>query len=261
MTTEKAREVLHELAELFEDPERLIGGMVATFICGGDRPIDRWSWGNRLIAWLHKTPDARTFNQWKNANRSISKGAHAFSILAPCTYPTTETDEEGNEVKQLKVVGFRAVPVFRIEDTEGEPVQSFEPPALPPLGGVPARWGIAVDYQPIPGKTFGIRGSYSPGRKRITLFTENEETFFHELIHAADDRISPLQGGQDPDQEAVAELGAAVLARLYGGRIDKDAWQYINIYHADPAQAARRLLSRVEGCLTLILAEAGHSTN
>jgi hypothetical protein len=261
MTTEKAKEVLHELARLFENPEKLIGGMVATFICGGDRPIDRWSWGNRLIAWLHDASDARTFNQWKSANRSINKGAHAFNILAPCTYMATDADEEGNEVEQPKLVGFRAVPVFRIEDTQGEPVQGYEPPTLPPLSGVPAQWNIVVDYQPIPGETFGIRGSYSPDRKRITLFTENEETFFHELVHAADDRIAPLHGGQDPDQEAVAELGAAVLARLYGGRIDRDAWKYISTYHIDPAQAVRRLLSRVESCLTLILTEAGHSTN
>jgi hypothetical protein len=261
MTTEKARAILQELATLFENPERLVGGMAATFIRAGDRPIDRWSWGNRLIAWLHGTADARTFLQWKSAGRSVRKGAAAFCILAPCTNLVAEIDEGGDEVKRAKLYGFRAVPVFRMEDTDGEPLPSYQPQAPPPLNDLPAKWGITVEYQPIPGQSFGIMGSFSPTRKRITLFTENEATFFHELLHAADDRLSPLHGGQDADQEAVAELGAAVLARLYGGRIDRDAWEYIRIYHEKPAQAIRRLLPRVEACLGLILAEAGGAAN
>lgn len=255
MTTDKARAVLHELVELFQEPEKLIGGMAETLIRAGDRPVDTWSWGNRLLVWLHGTSDARTFLQWKGAGRSITKGARAFFILAPCTYTVTETDAEGHDVKRERLTGFRAVPVFRLEDTEGRPVRSYEPPALPPLREVASAWGITVDYQPIPGGSYGIRGSYSPTRKRITLFTEDEATFFHELVHAADDRIAPLQGGQDPDQEAVAELGAAVLARAYGSRIDRDAWAYIRAYHDDPAGAVRRLLPRVERCLSTILGD------
>lgn len=256
MTTAKARAVLHELASLFADPDQLVGSMAATFIHGGDRPIDRWSWSNRMLAWLHNTRDARTFNQWRTVGRSIRKGAHAFYILAPCTYKVTEEDSDGNEVERIKLTGFRAVAVFRIEDTEGEPVPSYAPAHLPPLSDVPHKWGITVDYEPIPGEPFGILGSYNPDKKQITLFTENQSTFFHELVHAADDRIAPLKGGQHPDQEAVAELGAAVLARLYGGRIDRQAWEYINHYTDDPASAVRRLLPRVEACLNLILAAA-----
>jgi len=253
MTTTKAHAVLRELAQLFENPDRLVGGMAATFIRPGDRPIDRWSWSNRMLAWLHNTRDARTFNQWKAAGRSIRKGARAFHILAPCTYKVKEEDADGNEVERLKLTGFRAVPVFRVEDTDGEPVPTYAPARLPPLIEVPARWGITVDYEPIPGESFGILGSYNPEKKEITLFTENQTTFFHELVHAADDRIAPLKGGQHPDQEAVAELGAAVLARLYGGRIDRQAWEYIRAYHDNPAQAVRQLLPRVEACLNLIL--------
>ena len=42
-TTQKAKAILRELVTLFENPERLIGGMADTFIRGTDRPIDRWS--------------------------------------------------------------------------------------------------------------------------------------------------------------------------------------------------------------------------
>ena len=259
MTTKKAHELLCELAHLFEDPDKLTGGMAATFIHGGNnRPIDRWSWGNRMLAWLNDTADARTFNQWQVAGRSIKRGAKAFYILAPCTCRAKGEDEEDIPQK-VNVVGFRAVCVFRIEDTAGAPVESYEPATLPPLNEVPERWGISIDYQPIPGETSGIMGSYNPKKKRITLFSEDQAVFFHELLHAADDRIAPLTRGQQPDQEAVAELGAAVLARLYGGRIDHRAWQYINNYHKNPAQAVRRLLPRVEGCLKAILTAAGYA--
>ena len=259
MTTKKAHGILCELAELFEDPDKLTGGMAATFIrAGDDRPIDRWSWGNRMLAWLNGTADARTFNQWEVAGRSIKTGAKAFYILAPCTCKAKKEDEE-DTTQKVNVVGFRAVSVFRIEDTAGAPVESYKPATLPPLNEVPERWGITVDYQPIPGETSGIMGSYNKKKKRITLFSEDQAVFFHELLHAADDRIAPLSGGQHPDQEAVAELGAAVLARLYGGRIDHRAWQYINYYHKNPAQAVRRLLPRVEGCLKAIITAAGYT--
>lgn len=257
MTSEKAREVLHELALLFRDPDKLVGGMADTLIRAGDRPIDRWSWGNRLVAWLHDTTDARTFLQWKEVRRSVIRGAQAFFILAPCTYTVRETDEEGEDVKKERLTGFRAVAVFRLEDTEGEPISSPTPPHLPPLIEVAERWGILVRYAPVPGDGWGIRGSYSPDKKRITLFTENQATFFHELVHAADDRFSPLKAGQDPDQEAVAEVGGAVLARIYGGRVDRAAWKYVRSYHDDPALAVRRLLPRIERCLRAILDEAG----
>jgi hypothetical protein len=173
MTTNKAHEVLHEIARLFEDPERLVGGMAATFIrANGDRPIDNWSWGNRMLAWLNNTVDARTFNQWRTAGRSIQRGAKAFCILAPCTYKMKAEDEDKDTVKKVKVVGFRAVPVFRIQDTHGAVIRTYEPPALPPLSEVPKKWGITVDYEPIPGEAFGIRGSYNFEKKQITLFTE-----------------------------------------------------------------------------------------
>ena len=246
MTTQKAKEVLQELADLFMTPEKMTGALSVTLIRReGDRPIDRWSWGNRLIAWLNGTNDARTFLQWKKVNRYIKKGAHAFYILAPVNIKVENEDGE----EEYRLVGFKGVPVFRIEDTEGDPVPEIPQPPLPPLHEVAEAWEIPIRFIPL----IGEYGHYSLTRKEIVLGVENPEIFFHELVHAADDRINGLVGGQDPDQETVAEIGAAVLARLYSQPMDKTAWEYVKRYHDDPAGAVRRLLPRIEKVLTMIL--------
>ena len=243
----KAKEALKKLLDLFEDPDKLTGTLAVTFIRReGDRPIDRWSWGNRILAWLEGTEDARTFNQWKEAGRSIKKGAHAFYILGPVTVKEKKDDEEE---ERYRLVGFKGIPVFKVEDTEGDPVPEIPVPPLPPLHEVAEAWNIPIRYAPGEGYE---HGHYSLTRKEIVLEVENPEVFFHELVHAADGRNYKLVGGQDPDQETVAEVGAAVLARLYSQPIDKTAWEYVKYYQGDPAEAVRRLLPRIEQALIMI---------
>jgi len=76
-------------------------------------------------------------------------------------------------------------------------------------------------------------------------------------MHAADSRCqAEWKGGQDANQEAVAELGAAVLARLFGARIDAHAWKYVSQYTENPEQAVRRLLPRIERAFREIFSAA-----
>ena len=83
-------------------------------------PSDGWSVFNRLIMRLFgNTDDARTYLQWKAVGRHVTKGAKAFYIFAPII--RKEVDEKnGKETKELR--GFRPLPVFALEDTEGEAV-------------------------------------------------------------------------------------------------------------------------------------------
>ena len=250
----KAKEALHKLLDVFQNPDRLTGTLAVTFIRReSDRPIDRWSWGNRILAWLEGTEDARTFNQWKEAGRSIKKGSHAFYILAPVTIKTRDKDEDDEDEGRYRLVGFKGIPVFRIEDTEGDPVPEVPLPPLPPLHEVAEAWGIPIRFAPAPfSGLVNEHGHFSLTRNEIVLRVENPEVFFHELVHAADHRNHELVGGQDPDQETVAEVGAAVLARLYSQPIDKTAWEHVKYYQGDPAEAVRRLLPRIEEALTMI---------
>jgi hypothetical protein len=67
--------------------------------------------------YLNNTEDARGFRQWQQAGRRVNKGSKAFYILAPMF---KKVEENGEEFQQL--IGFRSVPVFRVEDTEGTPI-------------------------------------------------------------------------------------------------------------------------------------------
>nr|WP_067929596.1 ArdC family protein [Alicyclobacillus shizuokensis] len=183
-----------KLLDMWETGE-LPQAVARTFIePKGDRPCDKWSLANRLLMVAHDTFDARGFKQWEEAGRKVKKGAKAFYILGPVTKTVTREDPEtGEEIRRLVVVGFKAIPVFRLEDTEGDPVTvpNYDPPVLPPLMNVAQAWGIPVRYAPKTGRFYGL---YHPVRDEIILCSHDEITFFHELAHAAHNRIHPLQG-------------------------------------------------------------------
>lgn len=198
-----------------------------------DKPSNRWSIGNRVIMKLNGTEDARGIRQWNAVGRRVHKGAKAFFILGP-VYKTVieeevlevrdpDTGEVRTEVRPKEkqvLVGFKGIPVFRYEDTEGDPLPevSYEPPALPPLAEVARYYGVPIRYGPFIERFYGY---YRPGvQQEIYLCTHDEDVFFHELAHAAHHRIQGgLKAGRDPHQEMVASLAAAILSELYGFRL------------------------------------------
>jgi hypothetical protein len=221
-----------------------------------DRPMAYWSLGNQLLALIHGTDDARGFRQWEQAGRRVKKGVRAFYILGPVKVKRTKRDDTtGEDVERVVVVGFKAIPVFRLSDTEGEPVSypDYVPVEMPPLHDVVERLGVPVRYSPVPASE---RGHYSLVRGEIVLGTHDVDTFFHELAHAAHTSLEPLQGGQNPRQEIIAETVAAVLCRLYGydGYLS-EARDYIGFYagNENPGKAVTRLLADVERVLDVIL--------
>jgi hypothetical protein len=154
-----------------------------------------------------------------------------------------------------RCVGFYAAPVFRVEDTVGEPLPDpdYAPPELPPLMDVAEAMGVEVSYDAARGR--GAYGSFDPGAEEIMLFTHDEQTFWHELAHAAHHRVSDeaLEPGQDPRQEAVAELSAAVLARLYGAANEGYSFDYLQHYAAQSTGDVYRLCLSVVGDVEAVL--------
>ena len=191
-------------------------------------PAAKWSLCNRTLMFFAGTSDARGFNQWKRAGRHVKKGVKAFFILAP-KLSKIENDKGEDETF---LSGFLAVPVFRLEDTDGEDLdyQKIQLPELP-LMEVAKKWGISV--KAIPGN-YSSCGYYRDTSKEIALATEEETIFFHELSHAAHAKVTgKIKPGQDWKQEIVAELSAAVLCRLVGKDPDKylgNNYAYIEDY-------------------------------
>ena len=215
-------------------------------------PASRWSLGNQLMAFIQSGGelDCRTFNQWKEVDRSVVKGGSAVFILAPLTMTIDDAAQPSG--KRTFVKGFKSLPVFPLHQTDGSPLPSFDyaPNELPPLYDVAQRLGVTVSYGPIDDNA---RGWYSPDRKHIHLGVQSPKTFFHELAHAAHDKLDGVKGGQDVEQETIAEFTAAVLGDLYGFNWTGNAWNYIKGYADDPLTAIYKAMSIIERVLALIL--------
>lgn len=254
---DRAREQLGRIVELFSSKE-LPDMLAKSYLEPAGSPSDKWSLGNRLIMTMEGTYDARGYRQWQQVGRHVVRGRKAIYIIGPTMRRRVDVDKEtGEETVTSYVVGFHAIPVFRYEDTDGERIKTVkrEPRSLPPLADVAARWGIDTRYD---ATRHGEYGSYSKSDAEIRLCTDDVSTFFHELAHAAHSRLEELKPGQDPRQEAIAQLVACVLGRTYGYDVDGYTYNYIAHYagSAEPAEVGRmcyRVLGKVEKILDMIL--------
>jgi len=242
--SDKAKASLGKIVELFKAGNVPKALAVATIPPQAGIPSAKWSWSNRLLQFLEDTSDARGYKQWQEAGRHVTKGAKCFHILGPKVRKVTKTDDDGQETEKVFVSGFFAIPVFKVEDTDGEPLP-YEPSSPPPLSDVADRFGLSVSYQTFAGRFYG---AYKQGSKKIILASHDVKIFFHELAHAAHHRIQGnLKGGQIPSQEIIAELTAATLASLYCPEANLGcSYKYVEAY----AKKSKKSIERA--CLAVI---------
>jgi antirestriction protein ArdC len=253
-TTDKAKMELEKLVDLFRNGEapKALSRVVLT--CK-DMPSGRWTLSNRLLAFAQTLEtDCRGFRQWEKANRRVKKGARAAYILRPITIK--KKDENTEEEREI-TIGFGCIPVFPLSQTDGDPLPELAPKEPPVLQEVAECFGIHVDYQAFGGTYYGF---FQKEENQIILCTHDEQVFFHELAHAAHNRIlnGNLKTGQDAKQEIVAELSACTLARLYGRKAEEgNTYSYIQSYaeklKKSPGDVIVSILSEVEKVLTMII--------
>lgn len=228
-------------------------------------PFDSYSLMNKLRAiYIGHTTDCRGYASWQSCHRSIIKGRKSFSVIAPCTYKIKAEDSaDGKEHTVIK--GFKAVPVFAYEDTEGEPIDIFDYTpdynCLPPLFEVAEAMGIKTNWRPISGK--GALGWYNINNHEITMTSLDALNFYHELAHAVHDSFEPLKDIDLNKAEAVAETSACCLTHMLGiesYHISK-SYEYIRSYCDDsnPNTVLKKVtsvLNTVEKVVTIILDKA-----
>jgi hypothetical protein len=236
---EKIKEALQAVINSFESgniPEAIA---YSTFPVP-NIPSSKWSLLNRTLVFLSGTFDAR---DWKSVNRHVKKGARAIYILVP-RFMHRENDK-GEEEECL--ARFIARPVFRVDDTDCEPLD-YQKIKLPefPLIQKAKEWGISV--KAVPGN-YRYHGYFSRSRNEIGLATKEETAFFHELAHAAHQKVTgDNKNGQCWKQEIVAELTAAVLCRMVG----KTSKYFGNNYRYVAHYAAKAKLSTTQACMKVI---------
>lgn len=221
---------------------------------GNQIPSDNWSFLNRIIMYLNNTEDARGFKQWQKVGRFVKKGSKAFYILAPILKKVieekaSESDKTEKQEKQI-LAGFKAIPVFRFEDTEGKPIIREEYKVNIPyeFTGIIQELGLKVIPKRFCGSAYG---SYNLLSKEIQLANPDIEVFLHELSHAVDDRLNGLKPGQRKDQEVTAEFSAAVIAHLMGYKISLgNVKDYIEHYSFKELMGS---LARIEKVVNFVI--------
>ena len=256
-----AEAAAQKIVQAFEDANNLPKPLAQIFIHRKDAAhFSKWSWANRLLVILRGFTDARGFQQWQDVGRRVKKGEKALYILGPVKKKIT--DKETGEEKSI-VVGFKGLPVFGLEQTDGEPLPIGDPEIETwldslPLLAVAKAWRLSVDV--FNGEAGGFLGVY---RRRcgIALGVKNLSTWAHELVHAADDRNGSLkEKGQHWRSETVAELGGAVLLEILDFKQEADlggCWEYVKSYgqaaQIGVTEACMRVLNRTCAAVGLIL--------
>jgi hypothetical protein len=254
---QNVRETLNSILEAFETgniPEAIAFSMFPI----PDLPSSNWSVLNRINIFLSGTADARGFRQWNDAGRHVKRGAKAIHILVPRMIKRKISSETGEAEDEEVLSGFMARPVFRVEDTDGEPLdyQQIELPELPLIQRA-REWGLTV--KAVPGN-YQYHGYFSQDKKEIGLASKDEAVFFHEISHAAHQRIVGDLWTVPPwEKEVVAELAAAALCKIVGKESNYlgASYQYIKHYAEQeglsPVKACLKVINQTEAVLTAIL--------
>ncbi len=247
----KAREIkrsqiiLDQLVASFDKSEKLEDAIIKTFLDPLDVPQGKYSRFNKILLFIQGSEDARGNAAWRNLKRFPLDWSKQVFIMMPKTM--TIKDKEKKEEDKTITTGFFFKGLYEISNTYGAKIPEYEkqkPLVMPPLIDVSQKWDIDTKYFHN-GDTHAY-GYFDQSKNKINLSTHNAGTFFHELAHAAHKKIDgTLKAGQDPQQEAIAQLVSGVLCRMYDQKMDKYTYDYILAYAKDDPKKAMQLISKV----------------
>jgi len=241
---------------------KLIDDLIITndIRCQYDKPSNYWSFHNQFLMVRQGTTDARGKNQWlewkpKGSSKTqlidrklnpdvIQKPVYIYGVryvwmCLKCEVQMIDSKLETrcnnckqsrqNNPKNFKSVfdGFTVIPLIRVEDTIGKPLPETKPKKRPNLLDVAKKMGLTVRYS----EMSGLNGYYHTVNKEIVLATSDQTVFFHELAHAIDHKLNADFNKQSKAKcEAVAELTACVIARMYGIECIGQSQKYLKMY-------------------------------
>jgi len=254
MNSEKAKETLDWLIDKLIYQEELPGTLTKLILTPPAGPMQKWSLMNQLMVLVHGYSCARGFRQWQQVKRCVKKGMKAIYILGPVMIPVPVKDKEGKETgeKQPKLVGFKAIPVFGYEQTEGEELPEYMTKdaisrSLPhlPLSNIASDLDLEVKAEFTKN---GEAGYFQPEAKIIGICTDSQQTFLHELSHAVDYKLNNNSSSRE-EGEVVAELSACFLSYTLGLSANmKYTQNYIRSWSGQqhPGIAIARAIDRVK---------------
>ena len=215
---------------------------------------------------------------WNELGRRVRRGEKGIMIFAPMIgYKRNAEADQSQQADartdkpEPRLVGFRAVYVFDVGQTEGAELPELGSTfagevgdKLDKLAEFTTGQGIKLEYSD---KIAPARGMSYGGLIRILPELEESETFAtlihelaHEMLHKAERRTMTTQAVRETEAEAVA----FVVCHALGLETGTGSSDYIQLYHGD-ANLLKESLEVVQRTSTVILGaispkEAGSTT-
>lgn len=268
MKAEQAKKLADEaLKQLAAELEQGPSDTMKNFLTAMSK-FHRYSFGNIMLITLQR-PDATHvagFRTWRKFNRWVKKGEKGIVIMAPMAIHARPTDTEtGNGSEENPVfVRFKAVHVFDVAQTDGEPLPepasvNGDPGGLTEkLKAFVAAQGITLEHA----ATLGGADGVSSGTKIILRQGLEPAHEFHVLVHElAHETLHHQDGEPRPDKtvrETEAEAVAFIVSQAVGLDTNGAAADYIQLYRGNPEmlaasltriqQTAARIIEALDAC-------------
>jgi hypothetical protein len=216
-----------------------------------------YSFGNILQIARQKPNATRVagIRAWNELGRYVKKGEKGIQILAPMIgyrRRKNEAEQEANTQPDAKpapmLIGFRAVYVFDISQTEGADLPELEHGITGEVGAYRdrmldflARQNIQLEFNekiaPALGVSYGGKIALLPGQSKAEEFTTLVHETAHELLHKAERRTITTQTVRETEAEAVA----FIVGQAVGLELGTSSADYIQLYHGNAELLAESL--------------------
>ena len=213
-----------------------------------------YSFGN-ILQIARQKPDATRvagIRAWNELGRYVNKGEKGIQILAPMIGYRRRKNEAEQQEPDAKptpmLIGFRAVYVFDISQTQGADLPELEHGISGEVGShrdhlmdFLARQNIALEFNekiaPALGVSYGGKIALLPGQSKAEEFVTLVHETAHELLHKAERRIITTPQVRETEAEAVA----FIVGQAIGLEMGKTSSDYIQLYHGNAALLAESL--------------------
>jgi antirestriction protein ArdC len=204
----------------------------------------KYSLGNVLLI-MAQRPEASQvagFHTWKSLGRFVKAGEKGIAILAPMALKRDKHDSSDSsppEEDEDRILRFRVVYVFDINQTDGEPLPEFAQVQGEPgeysdrLKNLVRQMNIELEYSDQLGGALGVSKGGSivlkEGLDPAHEFTTLVHELAHEILHHGDGRTGTTKQSRELQAEAVAFVVAQAIG-LDTGTASSD---YIQLYQGD----------------------------
>lgn len=225
----------------------------------------RYSATNLMLILTHRPDASRVagFHAWRSMGRFVKKGEKGIVIFAPMRLKKRSAQDAAQDAEDDFILRFRAVHVFDIAQTDGEPLPNLARSqgddvavsALDRLKALVAEKSIALEYADTLGGAFGVSfgGTIKLALDLASRPADQFATLAHELAHELLHRDERRKKLSKTVVETEAEAVAYAVCRAVGIEAKDASTDYIRLYRGD-AQTLIESLQHIQRVAAEIIA-------